>query len=355
MPELRGNGFRHSEPDGRLKSAAPATLLNAILTTTGRGWHPKIRDLAGHLTMQFQSLAPSPALSIVQFSDIDAFRPVEFVAEARSVPLNLANFHTARAMVQLPFCQITVLTSFPRIVDVSYRAAHGVVIFQLEDNYDVSVNGMSVKRPAFIGMRGNLDLQFVEPRGSLHAIVTLDSGLQDREWFDTPDELCPFTAGCRGAGDGQIRHHSAFCRRLPPDPTCCTETRSALALQESLLLAIDEMFRRSRPPEVAGRLASRSYCRLVRTVDDYVAFHAASAIYSADLAEQCGVSVRTLGTAVATVRGMSLHRYLRLKQLWSARAQLVRGIRRHHRDVVRARQRLPSHGRIRTGCIARRS
>ena len=65
--------------------------------------------------------------------------------------------------------------------------------------------------------------------------------------------------------------------------------------------------------------------RLVREIDEYVAFHAASAIYSADLAEQCGVSVRTLGTAVASVRGMSLHRYLRLKQLWSARAQLVKG------------------------------
>ena len=137
--------------------------------------------------MQFQNLLPSPALSIVQFSDIDAFRPVEFVADARSVPLNLANFHTARAIVQLPFCQIAVLTTFPRILDVSYRAAHGVVMFQLEDRHEVSVNGLSVNRPAFIGMRGNLDLQFVEPRGSLHAIVTLGAGLQDREWFDTPD------------------------------------------------------------------------------------------------------------------------------------------------------------------------
>jgi transcriptional regulator GlxA family with amidase domain len=91
------------------------------------------------------------------------------------------------------------------------------------------------------------------------------------------------------------------------------------------LLAIDEMFRRSRTPELPGRLASRSYCRLVRRVDEYVTFHAASAIYSANLAEQCDVSVRTLGTAVASVRGMSLHRYLRLKQLWSARAQLVKG------------------------------
>ena len=136
-------------------------------------------------------------------------------------------------MVQLPFCQITVLTSFPRIVDVSYRAAHGVVIFQLEDNHEVSVNGMSVERPAFIGMRGNVDLQFVEPRGSLHAIVTLGAGLQDREWFDTPDELCPFTAGRRHAGDGQIRHDGAFCRRLPPDPICCRSRARRLPFRKT--------------------------------------------------------------------------------------------------------------------------
>jgi AraC-like DNA-binding protein len=271
--------------------------------------------------MQFQSLLPSPALSIVQFSDIDAFRPVEFVADARSVPLNLANFHTARAMVRLPGCQITLLSSFPRIVDVSYRAPHGVVI---EDDFEVSVNGLSVNRPAFVGMRGNVDLQFVEPRGSLHAIITLGAGLQDREWFDRPDELCPFMPDADALA--AVRSITTdILRTASTRPELLQEPRSALALQESLLLAIDEMFRRSRPPEVAGRLASRSYCRLVRGIDEYVAFHAASAIYSADLAEQCGVSVRTLSTAVASVRGMSLHRYLRLKQLWSARAQLVKG------------------------------
>jgi AraC family ethanolamine operon transcriptional activator len=274
--------------------------------------------------MLFQNLSPSTALSITQFSDIDAFRPVEFVADARSIPLNLANFHTARAMVRLPFCQITLLASFPRILDVSYRAAHGIVMFQMEDDYEVSVNGMSVNRPAFIGWRGNVDLQFVEPRGSLHAIVTLGAGLQDREWFDTPDALCPFTPDADALAT--VRSvTTAILQTASARPELLQAPHSARAFQEDLLLAIDEMFRRSRPPELAGRLASRSYCRLVRMIDDYVAFHAASAIYSADLAEQCGVSVRTLSTAVASVRGMSLHRYLRLRQLWSARTQLVKG------------------------------
>ena len=116
--------------------------------------------------MLFQNLIPSPALSIAQCSDIDAFRPVEFVADARSVPLNLVNFHTARATVQLPCCQITALTSFARIVDVSYRVAHGVVVLQLEDDYEVSANGMSVNGPAFVGMRGNVDCPRRRPAGS---------------------------------------------------------------------------------------------------------------------------------------------------------------------------------------------
>ena len=274
--------------------------------------------------MLFHNLSPSTALSITEFSDIDAFRPVEFVANARSVPLKLANFHTARAMVRLPGCQITLLASFPRILDVSYRATHGVVMFQIEDAYEVSVNGLSVNRPAFVGMRGDVDLQFVEPRGSLHAIITLGAGLRDREWFDTPDELCPFTADADALAT--VRSVTTdILQTASARPDLLQEQHSALALQEDLLLAIDEMFRRSRTPEMPGRLASRSYCRLVRMIDDYVAFHAASAIYSADLAEQCSVSVRTLSTAVASVRGMSLHRYLRLKQLWAARTQLVKG------------------------------
>ena len=274
--------------------------------------------------MQFQNLVPSPALVITEFSDIDAFRPVEFVADARSVPLNLANFHTARAAVQLPACQITVLSSFPRIVDVSYRAPHGIIIFQLEDDYEVSVNGMSVNRPAFIGMRGKVDLQFVEPRGSLHAIITLSAALRDREWFDVSDELCPLMpdAGALASARSVV---SGILQTASAAPELMKQPGFALALQEILLLAIDEMFRRGRAPEVSGRLASKSYCRLVRMVDEYVAYHGASAIYSADLAERCGVSIRTLGSAVANVRGMSLHRYLRLKQLWSARAQLVKG------------------------------
>ena len=298
--------------------------------------------------MQFQNLRPTAALSIAQFSDIDAFRPVEFVSDARSVPLNLANFFTARAAVRLPDCQVNVHTSFARIVDANYRMPHGVVIFQIEDDYEVSVNGMSVRQPAFVAMRGKVDCQFVEPRGSLHAIITLAPGLRDREWFDTPDELCPFTpdtaalATVRSVVMGILQTASA-------EPELMQQPHFARAVQETLLLAIDDMFRTSRTPELPGRFASKKYRRLVGMIDDYVALHVASSIYSADLAEQCGVSVRTLGTAVASIRGMSLHRYLRLRQLWSARAQLLKGS-----DAVTVTSCARAHGFHHMGEFARR-
>ena len=66
-------------------------------------------------------------------------------------------------------------------------------ILQLEDNYEVSANGMSVNAAGLHRDARQCGLQFFEPRGSLHAIIILGAGLRDREWFETPDQLCAFT------------------------------------------------------------------------------------------------------------------------------------------------------------------
>lgn len=270
-----------------------------------------------------QNLLPSPALSIAQFSDIDAFRPAEQITDVRSVPLDVANFYTARATVQLPACQVMALRSFARIVDASYSAPGGLIIIPLEDIEPISANGMSLDARAFLAMRGRVDCQVVEPRATLHALIILSADLPDRGWFDTPDKLRAFAAD----GNAQASARSVVRDILltaSAEPDLMREPGFALALQENLLVAIDDMFRQSRPAEERS-LANGNYCRIVRKIDEYAAFHATSAVYSAELAERCGVSVRTLSTAVTNVRGMSLHRYLRLKQLWAARAQLMRG------------------------------
>jgi AraC family ethanolamine operon transcriptional activator len=95
-------------------------------------------------------------------------------------------------------------------------------------------------------------------------------------------------------------------------------------LEESLLQAVDRVMQ--AVPEVAGRRSNLTqYLTLVRKLDEYLAFNASRTLYSADIASELGVSVRTLHNAVTSIRGMSLHRYVRLKRLWNVRQQLVLG------------------------------
>ena len=286
--------------------------------------------------MLIQNLIPSPALSIAQFSDIDAFRPVEFRRGRAQRPVEPRQFpHRARDRAP-PFCQITALTSFARIVDVSYRVAHGVVILQLEDDYEVSANGMSVNGPAFVGMRGNVDCQFFEPRGSLHAIIVLGAGLRDREWFETPDQLCAFTpdmsalAAVRSVVTGILQTASA-------EPHLMKEPGFALALQETLLLAVDDMFRRSRKSEISGRIAEqellppgahdRRICRLSCRL--------------ADLQRRPRRTMRRIGQNVG--HGSRERSWHEPTSLLASQAALVgprttrERVRRDHRDVVRTR------------------
>jgi AraC family ethanolamine operon transcriptional activator len=80
-------------------------------------------------------------------------------------------------------------------------------------------------------------------------------------------------------------------------------------------------------PKCEGkRLSLSHYLALVRKFDQFLVANAGKTVYSADVARQLGVSVRTLHNAVVAVRGMSMHRYTRLRRLWSVRQQLVSGV-----------------------------
>lgn len=74
--------------------------------------------------MLFDNLAPSSALQLIGFSDVDAFWPVETMEDARSIPLDIPNFAAAR--VSLPACRIIVMRSFARILDTAYPSARCV-------------------------------------------------------------------------------------------------------------------------------------------------------------------------------------------------------------------------------------
>ena len=100
---------------------------------------------------------------------------------------------------------------------------------------------------------------------------------------------------------------------------------AALGVQESILAAIDAAVATSHNEDVRRAVTSSRYFILAQKIEQIMAANLDRPIYSEELASELGVSVRTLHNATLRFRGMSLHRYLRLKRLWAVRRQLIAG------------------------------
>lgn len=272
----------------------------------------------------FDSLAPSSALQLIRFADVDAFRPAESVEGARSIPLDVTNFAAARAVVNLPACRIIVMRSFARILDTAYRMPGGMVILPMSDDLRVGLNGMDLDSRFFAALRGNDHCHFVEHQTNHYALIIFSPALGDRGWCDRPDAL-----RARIADQAALVHARQLLleilRTASLEPRLFETTEVAAHLQEGLLLALDDLFRIDPLSERRAPISGARSAKLVQQIDDYVAAYPTAPIYTADLADEFGVSIRTLSGAVTKVRGMSLHQYIRLKRLWATRARLLKG------------------------------
>ncbi|MCK1306074.1 MULTISPECIES: AraC family transcriptional regulator [unclassified Bradyrhizobium] len=274
--------------------------------------------------MLFDALAPSSALQLIGFADVDAFRPIESMEDARSIPLDVRNFAAARAVVSLPGCRIVMMRSFARILDGAYRMPGGMVILPMTDDLQVNSKGMDLDARFFIALRGSDECHFVERRTNHHAMIIFSPGLSDRGWFDQADDLRTY-----GANRPALLHARQLLldilRTASVQPALFETTEVAAHLQEGLLLALDDLFRIDSLSDRSASVQGERSIKLVQRIDDYVAAHPTAPIYTAELAGEFGVSIRTLGGAVSKVRGMSLHQYIRLKKLWATRSRLLKG------------------------------
>ncbi|MBM7483294.1 AraC-like DNA-binding protein [Bradyrhizobium sp. USDA 3686] len=274
--------------------------------------------------MLFDALAPSSALQLIGFADVDAFRPIESMEDARSIPLDVRNFAAARAVVSLPGCRIVMMRSFARILDAAYRMPGGMVILPMTDDLQANSKGMDLDTRFFIALRGSDECHFVERRTNHHAMIIFSPGMSDRGWFDQADDLRAYVAN-RPALLHIRQLLLDILRTASVQPALFETTEVAAHLQEGLLLALDDLFRIDSLSDRSASVQGERSIKLVQRIDDYVAAHPTAPIYTADLAGEFGVSIRTLGGAVSKVRGMSLHQYIRLKKLWATRSRLLKG------------------------------
>ena len=261
-------------------------------------------------------------LQISRFPDFDHFRSIEGLGEANSIPLDYRDFAASFASLRLKTCTIYLQRTFPRILQIQYSTTGAIVGLLMDDAASLTLNGVEGRAPAFLLVKGSARCEVVEQQANLVALVNFDS-TEDRGW---PGELD--RAQLIATEPAKFEAVRATLRDVlmlaSHSPDTLAQPGVIESIEESILQAVDLAMAAATPAE-SKRLSLSHYLALVRKFDEFVAANSGKTLYSADVARQLGVSVRTLHNAVVAIRGMSMHRYTRLRRLWNVRQQLLGG------------------------------
>ena len=146
----------------------------------------------------------------------------------------------------------------------------------------------------------------------------------------------------RGASRGDARHPAAglALARSARAAACGRQ------LEESIAGGGRSCRARMSPIEGRPRRPRDTILSLVRKLDEFLHDNAGKTLYSADVARQFDVSVRTLNNAVVAIRGMSMHRYMQAAAALERAPATGAGRLDRVDEGDRARQRLLAHGRV---------
>ena len=268
-------------------------------------------------------LVESEFVKVSRSPDVDHFRNIEGLGEAKSIPLDTKDFAASFASLRLKSCSVYLQQTFPRILQMRYSTTGAIVGFTMDDTALLIINGLEGRAPALLLVKGTATCEIVEQQANLVALVNFDS-IDDRGWPGDPDSaqlIATLPDKCE-ALRATVRDVLTLASH---SPDTFAQPNVIENVEESILQAVDLAMAAASPPSEAKRLSLSHYLSLVRKFDEFVAVNAGKTLYSADVARQLGVSVRTLHNAVVAIRGMSMHRYMRLRRLWSVRQQLLRG------------------------------
>jgi AraC-like DNA-binding protein len=272
--------------------------------------------------MNANSTAPLPVPRVFRFDDADAFRSSIRNLQVDFTPL-VRKISAEQTILSLPGCDLNHTRSFPRIVDAQLTADTTAVGFTMDDGVPIRFNGVDRDRAVIVLGNGGSFYTTVEKTPRQYASVIFTSEIVDRGWP---------TAGAN-FGIHQITQRAQDRLRevvrevllVTSQQIAQAEVATEAGIKESLLAAIDNAFAEIVPVGWATRANTTRQFKVFSDARIVLAGSVAHPIYSGELARQIGVSVRTLHDAIQRYRGMSLHRYLRLRRLWLVRQQLRAG------------------------------
>ncbi|MFQ3458571.1 helix-turn-helix domain-containing protein [Bradyrhizobium sp. UFLA01-814] len=266
--------------------------------------------------------APLPVPRVFRFDDVDAFRSsirnldVDFTPLARKISAE-------QVILSLPGCELNYTQSFPRIVDAQLAPHTTAVGFTMDDGVPIRFNGVERDRAVIVLGGGGAFYSSVEETPRQYASVMFTPEIVDRGWPQAGLHFSIHEISQRA--QDRLREVVRHILLVTSQPTDDASFASGESIKETLLAAIDNAFAEIVPAKWTTRANTTRQFKVFNDARAILAGDVAHPIYSGELARQIGVSVRTLHDAIQRYRGISLHRYLRLRRLWLVRQQLLAG------------------------------
>ncbi len=267
--------------------------------------------------------APDFRPKIFRFSDIDQFRSSVRSLNVDFTPL-VRRISAEQIILNLPGCDVNFTKSFPRIIDAQLQPNCTAIGFTMDDGIPIRFNGVERDRSVVVIGSNGAVYSAVERTERRYASIVFTPSIDDRGWPLATSNFNMFETSpiAQQRLRDLVVHTLAAAREFDH----LTDLRAAAAaIRESLLAGVDSVFADVIPTKWASHANSTRQFRIFQDIRAVLAGSLTKPIYSEELAQQVGVSVRSMHDAILRYRGMSLHRFLRLHRLWLVRRLLLEG------------------------------
>ncbi|WP_298243923.1 AraC family transcriptional regulator [uncultured Bradyrhizobium sp.] len=267
---------------------------------------------------------PGLAPRIFRFSDVDEFRYAIRGLDLEFTPF-VQSISAEQIIMSLPGCDVNLTTAFPRVVDAQLVENCTAVGFNMDDlDVPIRFNGSQRARPALVIGSGGAAYTIIEEVQRQIASVIFRPEVADRGWPRASRSFKIFETSA--AGLDRLRRVVREVMAAASEPVAAVDLPfKARAMKESLLAAVDQALLDVVSVRWTLRPNDERNFRIFREISSLLSDDLSQPIYSDEIARKLGLSVRTMHDIVRRYRGMSLHRYLRLRRLWLVRRRLLAG------------------------------
>jgi AraC-like DNA-binding protein len=268
--------------------------------------------------------APGLAPKIFRFADVDEFRSAIRGLNFEFTPL-VRRIAAEQVILQLPGCDVNVTRSFPRVVDAQLIADCTAVGFAMDDlEVPIRFNGAQRARAVIVIGSSGAAYNSIEEVQRQIASVIFRPEVKDRGWPETHSNFNIYeTSTLALNGLRTVVREVVAAASEPVDPA--EVPLKAAAMKESLFGAVDAVFANLVSARWTMRPNDERQFKIFQDIRARLSGDLSQPIYSEEIARELGLSVRTMHDVVRRYRGMSLHRYLRLRRLWLVRRRLLAG------------------------------